>query len=286
MGTTYSVIVPKPPQGVDRDALQRTVDGVLDQVNRHLSTYEASSEITAINRSASTQWIEASAPLIGVLRASAEIRERSAGAFDITVATPRQENGPIGISLRDSPPALRKSRPDVRLDVDGIAPGYAVDEIARQVRALGVKDVLVEIGGEVAASGRSPSGRPWRIAIEEPLPGERRAYAVVELDGKSISTSGDYRDFRLVDGHRVSGTIDPRSGLPAPAGLESVSVIHDSTMYADGYATAFMVLGPEEGPRLARSLGLAVLFLVRDPGSGVLREISTPEFAQFRRPLL
>jgi thiamine biosynthesis lipoprotein len=57
-------------------------------------------------------------------------------------------------------------------------------------------------------------------------------------------------------------------------------------MYADGYATAFMVLGPEEGPRLARSLGLAVLFLVRDPGSGVLREISTPEFAQFRRPLL
>jgi thiamine biosynthesis lipoprotein len=181
--------------------------------------------------------------------------------------------------------ALRKTRPALQLDVSGVAPGHAVDQIADRLDALGLRDYLVELGGEVRAHGDSPAGRPWRIAVEAPLAGERRPFALVELDGLGASTSGDYRDFRVVDGHRLSHTIDPRTGTPVAHRLASVCVVHASAAYADAYATALMVLGPEEGLMLARRLGLAALFIVRVGDDGRLEERTTPGFERLRRPL-
>jgi thiamine biosynthesis lipoprotein len=106
----------------------------------------------------------------------------------------------------------------------------------------------------------------------------------VELDDRAVSTSGDYRDFREVDGRQVSHTIDPRSGRPVSHGLASVTVIHASAAEADAWATALMVLGFEQGLALAERRGLAALFIRRDE-DGSLHEASTPEFAAFRRPL-
>jgi thiamine biosynthesis lipoprotein len=312
MGTTYSVTVTRLPEGVPRQALQSAIDEVLDDVNRHLSTYDPSSEISAFNSSTSTAPVPVSPEFYALVKIANNVSAASGGAFDITVgplvrawgfgdapvipdATPgpdpqqlarlRGEVGYDKLKPAADGRSLVKSIPELQLDVNGIAPGYAVDRIAERFASLGVHDYLVELGGEIRAYGRSPSGRPWRVAVEAPLSGERKPYALVELDGTGVSTSGDYRDFRVTKGHRVSHTIDPRTGAPVTHRLASVCVVHPSAAYADAYATALMVLGPAAGEALAAKLKLAALFIERTPDGSGFTERSTPEFARLRRPL-
>ena len=310
MGTTYSVVVTRLPAGLARSDVQALIDGVLGDVDRHLSTYDPDSEVSRFNASTRTDWQEVSRRLYDVVALARQVYRESGGAFDATVgplvqlwgfgaggAADRDEPPPeaVGEALgatgfdkleaRDEGPALRKATPGLQLDLDGIAPGLAVDLIAVGLETQGVNDYLVELGGEVRARGRSPAGRPWRIAIEAPVAAERRPYALIELDGLAVSTSGDYRDFRIVGGRRLSHTIDPRTGVPVAHALASVSVVHRSTALADAYATALMALGPGQGETTARRLGLAALFIEREAQGGGFHERVTPEFARLRRPL-
>jgi thiamine biosynthesis lipoprotein len=187
------------------------------------------------------------------------------------------------LQLREQPPALRKAVPELTLDLDGIAPGWAVDRIAGRLESLGVADYLVELGGEVRARGRSPAGRPWRVAIERPVPGQRRPLGVIELDVPgSVSTSGDYRDYREIGGRRVSHTIDPRTGRPVDHALAAVTVVHVSAAAADAWSTALMVLGPDEGMAVAQRQGLAALFVTRSAATGQFGESATPQFERLR----
>jgi thiamine biosynthesis lipoprotein len=309
MGTTYEVVVTQPPRGVERADLQRVVDEVLADIDRHLSNWNPHSEISRFNAGNGTDWVPASAMLLRLLSTTQSVSRATDGAFDVTVAplvrawgfgtnatervaSPsdadlerlRRSVGYRKLELREAPPALRKVDPELHVDLDGVAPGLAVDLIAERLERLGAGNYLVELGGEVRARGRSHSGRPWRIAVEAPLPGERRPFAIVELDGRAVSTSGDYRDFREVDGRRVSHTIDPRSGTPVTHGLTSVTVIHSSAAEADAWATALMVLGPESGLALAEQNGLAALF-IRRADDDSLHETSSRAFPAFRRPL-
>jgi thiamine biosynthesis lipoprotein len=310
MGTTYSVTVATRPESVRGEAIQAVIDGVLDEVNRSLSTYDPRSEISRFNANATTEPVVVSPMLRAIAVIAGEVSVATGGAFDITVGplvqawgfgaeslaaqgtpTPgdiertRAEVGFVRLELGPDGRSLRKSVPGLQLDVDGIAPGYAVDRMAERLDALGVQDYLVELGGEVRAHGRSPRGRPWRVAVEAPLSGERRPYALVELDGLAVSTSGDYRDFREVSGRRFSHTIDPRSGAPVSNGVASVSVVHPSAAWADAYSTALMVLGPDAGMALAGRLGLAALFIERNARGPGFEERSTPAFDRLRRPL-
>lgn len=310
MGTTYSIEVARRPAAVGREQLQATIDEVLAETGRYLSTYDAASEISRFNAAATTEAVEVSEPLGSVVAIANEVSVASGGAFDITVgplvrawgfseadvgavtapdaqqlARLRAEVGYDKLQLQKDRRALRKAVAGLQLDVNGIAPGYAVDRIAERFEALGVNDYLIELGGEVRAHGRSPAGRPWRVAIEAPLAGERKPYAVVELDGLGASTSGDYRDFRMVGGRRVSHTIDPRTGAPVTHGLASVCVVDESTARADAFSTALMVLGPEKGMQLATRLGLAALFIVRSADGAGFTSQATPEFQHLRRPL-
>jgi thiamine biosynthesis lipoprotein len=124
------------------------------------------------------------------------------------------------------------------------------------------------------------------VAVEAPVAGERKAYAGLQLSNLAVSTSGNYRDARrLTDGRVVSHTLDPRIGEPVTNGLVSVTVVHRRTMLADAYATAFLVLGPEEGYRLADAMDLPVLFLERTDHPGQWRERATPAFERLRRPV-
>jgi thiamine biosynthesis lipoprotein len=310
MGTTYSIEVARRPAGVGRNELQATIDGVLAETGRYLSTYDAASEISRFNATTTTEAIEVSEPLGTVAAIANEVSAASGGAFDITVgplvrawgfgeteggavtapdaqqlARLRSEVGYEKLQALSGRRALRKTVAGLQLDVNGIAPGYAVDRIAERFEALGVNDYLIELGGEVRAHGRSPARRPWRVAIEAPLAGERKPYAVVELDGLGASTSGDYRDFRMVGGRRVSHTIDPRTGAPVTHGLASVCVVDKSTARADAYSTALMVLGPQQGMELATRLGLAALFIERSADGEGFTSQATPEFQHLRRPL-
>jgi thiamine biosynthesis lipoprotein len=310
MGTTYSVTVASHPRAVRREAIQSVIDDVLDDVNRTLSTYDPHSEISRLNANATTEPVVVSPSLRAVAALASEVSAATGGAFDITVgplvqawgfgvASPAPESVPdpgvidklraeVGfdrLELGADGRSLRKALPGLQLDVNGIAPGYAVDLIAERFDALGVHDYLIELGGEVRARGISPAGRPWRVAVEVPLSGERKPYALVELDGLAVSTSGDYRDFRELDGRRFSHTIDPHAGAPVANGLASVSVVHRSAAFADAYSTALMVLGPDAGMALAGRLGLAALFIERDENGQGFTERSTPEFDRLRRTL-
>jgi thiamine biosynthesis lipoprotein len=310
MGTTYSVTVVSNARAVRREAIQSVIDDVLQEVNRNLSTYDPRSEISRFNASATTDPIAVSPSLRAVAAIAGEVSMATGGAFDITVGplvqawgfgvgSPAAEVAPgpdvinglraeVGfdrLELGADGHSLRKTVPGLQLDVNGIAPGYAVDLIAERFDALGLHDYLVELGGEVRARGRSPAGRPWRVAVEAPLGGERKPYALVELDGLAVSTSGDYRDFREINGRRFSHTIDPRTGAPIANGLASVSVVHRSAAFADAYSTALMVLGPQAGMALAGRLRLAALFIERDADGPGFRERSTSDFDRLRRPL-
>jgi thiamine biosynthesis lipoprotein len=165
----------------------------------------------------------------------------------------------------------------VRLDLSAVAKGYAVDLVSEALLAEGLENVLVEVGGEVRASGHNARHEAWRIGIELPLPGLPALQGVVPLSGEALATSGEYRNFRLVDGVRASHTIDPRTGRPIRHRLASVSVISPTCVRADALATALNVLGPERGWELALEHGLAALFLVAGDEGG-FEERRTPEF--------
>lgn len=307
MGTTYSIGITRLPDGIDRPAIEDAIASVLRDADRHLSAWNEQGEIARFNAQAGPDWWPVSPLLLETVAQAQVVSRASGGAFDITVrplvrawgfgAGARREGkapspqeidrlrGSVGydkLESRSAPPALRKRAAAVEIDVDGIAPGWAVDRIAAGFEALGILDYIVELGGEVRARGVNPGGRRWRVAIETPGTPERQAYAVIELDGLGVSTSGDYRDYREVDGRRISHTIDPRSGAPVGHGLASVTVVHEFAAAADAWATALMVLGPEEGMAMARRERLAALFIQRGPRAGTFVASATPEFDRLR----
>ena len=307
MGTTYSVTVATRPPGIDQWALQAVIDGVIAEAESVLSTWNPGSAISRFNAERRTDWIAVPEELVAVVAEAQQVSRETGGAFDVTVAPlvrlwgfderrgatawPADEaihaaqasTGFQRLELRARPPALRKADAALELDVAGIAPGYAVDRIAAGFDALGAGDYLIELGGEIRARGRRAPDRPWRVAVERPVPGERQPYTIVELDGAAVSTSGDYRDYREIGGRRVSHTIDPRSGRPVDHDLASVTVIDGTAARADALATALMVLGPDAGFEFARENGIAALFLVRRAGASGFDERVTPAFAQRRK---
>ncbi|MDZ4856874.1 MAG: FAD:protein FMN transferase [Nitrospirota bacterium] len=305
MGTTYSV---KYRPGQDTPllkAMQIEVDALLTGINQTLSTYDPESELSRFNRMRTTDWVPASASLLAVLKAALEIGVQSDGAFDITVgplvnlwgfgpefhpdriplkadiAAARARSGPDKLTLRDTQPAIRKHRPDVFLDLSGIAKGYGVDRVAELMAAYGIEHYMVEIGGEVRVRGLKERDTPWRIAIEKPLPGERSVQTMLALSDIALATSGNYRNFFELDGRRYSHTIDPATGWPVDHHLVSVTVLADTSMRADAWATAFQVLGPKRGMALAEQLGLPVLFIVERDGQ--FEERVCCAFQRYRR---
>lgn len=188
-----------------------------------------------------------------------------------------------GVMLDFETRSVQKQPPDLEIDLSAIAKGYAVDRVTELLHAAGHRDFLVEVGGELRASGNRPGGGPWRVAIERPEPGARVIHAVVPLAGRALATSGDYRNFRVEAGERRSHLIDPQRGAPITGALASVSVMHASAMWADAWATALMVLGPEAGLRLAQQQDLAVYMIIRTdaggaPGTDAFRELRTARF--------
>ncbi len=174
---------------------------------------------------------------------------------------------------------LVKLHPGAALDLSAVAKGWAVDRVSEDLTNAGYANHLVEIGGEVRTAGHSRTGDPWRIAIERPSarstdPGstasppatgddmEASLRKVLSFTDGSLATSGDYRNYWERDGVRYSHTIDPRTGRPVEHALASASVLHESCAVADAYATALIVLGPQEGLRWANENDIAALLFV------------------------
>ena len=174
-----------------------------------------------------------------------------------------------------------KAHREVYIDLSAIAKGYAVDRLAALIERNGLEHFMVEIGGEIKLSGRNPGGTGWRIALERPDGDRIVPDEVLTLSDMALATSGNYRNFREIEGQRYGHTLDPRTGAPVMHRLAAVTVLHEDAVWADAYATALMVLGPESGTDLASNLGIAARFVLRNGGRTVIYE--TPAYARIAR---
>ena len=301
-GTTYSVQVALPPPDLSRDELEAAVKAVLDRVDRHMSTYRSDSELEQFNQTLATSWFSVSDDTVRVARAALDIAERSHGAFDPTVgalvrswgfgpgpldrhlptaadiATLHAASGFRKVEVRRTPPALRKRVSGLELDFSAIAKGFAVDEVATRLVALGAKNVLVNIGGELRGLGINTRGKPWLVAVEDPVPGGDGEPLRISLNNLAIATSGSYRKFRVDGERRLPHVIDPRTGVPVESNLIAVSVLATTAMEADGWSTALLVAGPDAGWALAQREKLAALFVqIQD---GHIERRATPSFVR------
>lgn len=310
MGTTWSVKAACAPNA-DLHALHGVVQSALDTVVAQMSTWHDDSNISHYNRSAAGSVHMLPVEFHTVLRCALEIAETSDGAYDPTLGAlvdawgfgaaqrPRQAPDVLtldaacaGIGWRrlmlENHPSRLSQPGGVVLDLSAIAKGYGADLAAAQLRAHGVGSALVEVGGELCGYGRRPDGEPWRVLVEAAAEdgdaetvadAEDRAHLhVVALEDLAIATSGDRWHAFNQGGERHSHTFDPRSGRPvrhAPAG---VTVIADSAMRADAWATALTVMGAEVGHAFATKHNLAARFLLRSDDG--LRERLTPRFAE------
>jgi thiamine biosynthesis lipoprotein len=182
---------------------------------------------------------------------------------------------------------LAKSHPEMEVDFNSIAPGYAADRIGELLEARGLSNYLVDIGGEVRGRGEKAAGQSWVVGIE--TPSEVFAQGVearVELRNLSLATSGNYRNYFEKEGVRFSHILDPRTGRPVTHRLASVTVLHEKAALADAWATALLVLGPEQGMRVAENYAasgsasgkeLAVFMLVATE-SGGFRSVMSSAF--------
>lgn len=286
MGTDYHVTWVNT-QALDEQVVAAGIYAVLNQVDEAMSTYQDDSDLMRLNRGPIHTSLPVSDELMYLLELSRQICSASSGAFDITVgalvnlwgfgpdtkpdAIPAEEQiailktltGQHLIHLDINSKTVRKDSP-VMLDLSAIAKGYAADKVAAYLESQGVLSYMVEVGGEIRLRGPKANGEPWRVAIESPK-GLREVYGVLSLNEAAMATSGDYRNYFEKDGRRYSHTIDPRTGYPVTNTLASVSVIAENAALADGWATAMMVLGPEEGSKVAEQLQLAVYFITKTP---------------------
>jgi len=287
MGTTYNIKVVATPGQVESLNLHDKIDVVLKQVNQEMSTYIPDSEISLFNQSNSGDVFEISNSFARVLKESIRIGELSQGKLDITVGPlvnlwgfgpeQRPDKVPsdsliattlarIGLKkLHLDGNKLSKDIPNLYIDLSATAKGYGVDRVAELIEANGINNYLVEIGGEMRLKGFKRTGELWAIAIEKPIldpSGEQRAvHQIVIPKDKAVATSGDYRNYFEADGQRFSHIIDPTTGKPINHNLVSVTVIHSSSMTADGLSTTLMVMGTEQGLKFAVENKLAALFI-------------------------
>ncbi len=282
--------------------LNHEIDSLLNYFEGVLSTYRDSSLISHFNRWGKDTFVVRNRLFAEMLDKAFEVYRETNGAFDITVANLVNAWGfgfdkysEVDSSVIDSlmqftgmnkliwdgDALLIKKDVRLKLDDNAIAKGQSVDFIARYFDRLGIKNYLVEIGGEIRVKGLNPKGKRWVIGIDKPIDGstewDRELEAAISVTNKAVATSGNYRKFYIKNGVKYSHTIDPKTGYPVRHSLLSATVVADDCITADALATAFMVMGTEQVKKfLKRHPGIEVLLIYDNGGKYGL--FKTPGF--------
>ncbi|MBN2342320.1 MAG: FAD:protein FMN transferase [Deltaproteobacteria bacterium] len=306
MATTYHIKVVRNANDVSgAESLANAIQQQLETVNRQMSRYYEGGDIYRLNAAGAGMPVSVAADVITVLQRAIDISELTDGAFDVTVgplihvwgfhdkvplehaptdAQIEQAKARVGYShlvLDIKSNTVTKQIQGLDVDLSAIAKGRAVDLVAELLEKRGEKHYMVEVGGEIRCKGYNDKKQLWKIGIEKPAVGEnlsRQISRVVALNDMSLATSGDYRSFYMLNGERMSHTINPRTGKPIQHHLASVSVFAADCMSADALATAFTVLGASEGMKLADKQHIAAYFIERSGDAFV--ETSSKVFAQ------
>ncbi len=256
--------------------LKPEVDSILDAFDQSVSVYQPQSIVSRVNRNEDVvldDWF------IDNFKAAIRVAKATDGAMDITIGPLADAwgfgtfNKPDSINpvLIDSlqklvnykavsivEKHLVKKDPRIELNFNAIAQGNSSDVLGRYFQSLGIQNYLIDVGGELIAHGEKPNGDKWKVGIEKPSESsldERKMEQAFEMKNCALATSGNYRKYYVLDGVRYAHSIDPKSGYPVQHSLLSVSVLADNCTDADGYATAFMVMG----------MGKSIQFIDKNP---------------------
>lgn len=259
------------------------IQAELERLTLIFSTYIDDSEISRVNADRTGNWLDVSPDFVTVATHAKRIYVASNGAFDPTVgalvnkwgfgsdatqAIPssdsikvlRDEVGYQSIEFREVPPAVRKNLDSLELDFSGIAKGFTVDRLAEMVISSPCEHFLVDVGGDVRVLGFNKDGKPWRIGIEDPLnPGQVLGY--VETRAGAVATSGTYLQSRTVANNTINHLIDPSTGHPISHDLLAASVLAESAMSADGWATGLVVSGVDPSIEIVKRWDLNALLI-------------------------
>lgn len=288
MGTSWSAQFVAPPSR--RSEVAMLVESELDAVVAQMSAWEETSDLSRFNRAPAGTWQSLPRELFDVFAHALALARDTQGAYDPTVG-PLVNLWGFGSdgAARNAPPSpqsiaaarigigherveldaagLRALQPGgIVMDVSSLGPGHALDRVATRLRAAGVDAFLIELGGEMIASGLKPGGDDWRIAVEPAsaaADGETDYDLVLPLRDAAAGSSGDYRVGFEHGGRRYSHTLDPRTGEPVTHALAGVTVIAPGAMQADAMAAALMVLGPEAGFEFAQRRDVAAVLTSR-----------------------
>lgn len=279
-GTSYNITYQS------NDNLKPEIEKALAEVDASLSPFNEKSVITHVNKN---ETVTLDDHFTTVFRLSSEIYKDTEGAFDITVAplvnawgfgfkngiTPdrhaidslMQFVGFDKVKLQDG--KIIKTDDRLMLDCSAIAKGYGVDAVARLLKSKGIDNYMVEIGGEIVASGESPKGAPWRIGVSKPeddsVSVSNEIQGIINISNRAMATSGNYRNFYYKGGKKYAHTIDPKTGCPVQHSILSATVVSDECAKADAYATAFMVMGLDKAKAvLARHKDMMAYFIYSD----------------------
>lgn len=284
--------------------LQSGIEEALQSINRSLSMFNPASTLTQINQ-AGTEAFDLSHDSLALhlIEEGLRISALTDGAFDMTVAplvnlwgfgfdkseqaTPQAIDSILAFvgyrQLRLEGSQVYKQDARVMLDASAIAKGYACDVVANFLKSKGVKDYLVEIGGEINLQGRNKKGELWSIGIDKPIEDpaatRRELQSIIRLKDKSMATSGNYRNFYMSDGRKVAHTINPSTGYPVQHSLLSATVIADNCLTADALATSFMVMGLEKSIELLESQAEIWGYFIYSDAEGELQTWCSPALA-------
>lgn len=283
-GTSYNIIY---QDAEDRD-FQQEIDALLAGFEKSLSVYDKNSLISRINRN---EAVDVDEYFCTVFTQAQKISDLTEGAFDISAEPlfrawgfsaeeknpPTQENiealkkyiGMDKVSIKNR--KIIKEHPNITLNVNAIAKGYSADIVADFLDSKYSRNYLVEIGGEIRAKGTNLSGEPWRIGVDRPsesnlIPGQD-LQLVLHITDRGIATSGNYRQFYIQDGQKITHTINPVTGYPARHNLLSTTVVAANALTADAFATAFMVAGMDKALEwIEKYPGLEAVFICDEGG--------------------
>ncbi len=287
MGTAVECQAFHPFPGRARQAVNAAFAAV-EQIDRDMSLYRPESDIGQVNQLAAQREVPVRDSTATVLREALSVARASRGALDVTI-TPlltqwgfygarQQAPGPTQIEaalalvdhrrvyLDDANDTVRLAQPGMRLDLGGVAKGYAVDRAVTALQQNGVRQGMVNAGGDLRLLGRHPDDDPWVVGIQHPLATARLLLAL-SLDGGAVATSGNYLRYRVYNGRRHGHVLHPQRGYPADTAL-SMTVVAPTAMRADALATAALVMGRDGLAWLRGQPGVEALMVTRSPEGG------------------